>query len=71
MLMHLSPVDGSTRWRRVYQLGSKAELLAVVKQAQREDGDGKGDGPISVRRGDLSSLEVACCLRLSGRLGPG
>ena len=41
-LVQRAAVDPATRWRRVYQLGSKAELLAVVKQP---DGD---DGPVTV-----------------------
>ncbi|KAI8477159.1 MAG: R1 protein [Monoraphidium minutum] len=47
-LVQRAAVDGTTRWRRVYQLGSKAELLAVIKQQRGEDGDGAGDGPISI-----------------------
>ena len=31
-------MDGTPRWRRVYQLGSKAEVLAWVRQPQGEDG---------------------------------
>ena len=42
-LVQRAAVDGATRWRRVYQLGSKAELLAVVKQPEG------GGGPITVR----------------------
>jgi hypothetical protein len=42
-LVQRAAVDGTTCWRRVYQLGDKAELLAVVKQPEGED------GPIVVR----------------------
>lgn len=40
-LVQRAAVDGSTRWRRVYQLGSRAEVLVVVKQADEH-------APISV-----------------------
>lgn len=55
-LVQRAAVDGSTRWRRVYQLGSKAELLAVVKQP-----GGEG-GPVTV--GDRA---LACSARLQLR----
>lgn len=42
-LVQRAAVDGSTQWRRCYQLGSKAELLVVVSRPE-----GEGQGPIKV-----------------------
>ena len=37
-LVQRAAVDPATCWRRVYQLGSKAELLVVVKQPEGLEG---------------------------------
>lgn len=37
-LVQQAAVDPATKWRRVFQLGSKSELFAVVKQPEGLDG---------------------------------
>lgn len=37
-LVERAAVDPDTRWRRTFQLGSKAELLVVIKQPEGLEG---------------------------------